>query len=220
MIYPGLCPSNVSKDAKYSVVSGENGYEVRLIYRLSSREMLLLTTDAHDELVEMVNAVKKDLFGQPGGAFYINEFHDVLVPAPDKRCHFAGVYEDRLVFDFEGSTIGPDAPAGLEPGDEWPGPHVGIRYTLTAGGRDIRYEKTMPDRILREHLSDYVDPDEATSLASRLAAVRGAEGGRIYINEASEFFAPPSGGRSEFLYLGPLGENDPWFPAPDVPGHP
>ena len=58
MIYPGLAPSNVNKDAKYSVVSGEGGYEVRLC-NASSREVALLTTGDHDELVDMVNTVKQ-----------------------------------------------------------------------------------------------------------------------------------------------------------------
>ena len=81
MIYPGLAPSNPSKDAKYSVVSGEGGYEVRLVYRVSSREVALLTTGDHDELVDMVNTVKTEMTGQPGGAFYINEFRTSSFPA-------------------------------------------------------------------------------------------------------------------------------------------
>lgn len=216
MIYPGLAPSNPSKDAKYSVVSGEGGYEVRLVYRVSSREVALLTTGDHDELVDMVNTVKTEVTGQPGGAFYINEFRDVLVPGAGE-CHFAGIYEDNLAFDFDGPVISPEAPADLEPGDEWLGPHVGIRYTLAAGGRDIRYELKNGNRILQVKLSDEVGAGAAASLAARLASVKGSAGGRIYINESSEFFAPPSGGGSEFLYLGSLGE-DAWFPAPDVPG--
>jgi hypothetical protein len=37
-----------------------DGYEVRLIYRLSSRESELLTTDQHPDLVAMVNKVKQE----------------------------------------------------------------------------------------------------------------------------------------------------------------
>lgn len=216
MIYPGLCPSNVSKDAKYSVVSGADGYEVRLTYRVSSRELALLTTDDHPDLVEMVNAVKNELSGQSGGAFYINEFRDVLVPAGGD-CYFAGIYEHNLEFDFDGPSVSPVAPDDLVPGDAWLGPHVGIRYTLEAGGKDIRYEKRSGNRVLLVKLSDEVGKTAATALATRLARVRGTEGGRIYINEASEFFAPPRNDGSEFIYLGHLEEDD-WFPQPDVPG--
>jgi hypothetical protein len=58
IIYPGHVPSNVARDAKYSVVWGSEGrMEVRLIYRISGGERVLLTTDRHDELVEMVNEI-------------------------------------------------------------------------------------------------------------------------------------------------------------------
>jgi hypothetical protein len=42
-------------------------------------------------------------------------------------------------------------------------------------------------------------------------------GGRIYINEAGEFFAPTMtmSRNIPYLYLGPLGD-DQWFPPPPV----
>jgi len=57
----------------------------------------------------------------------------------------------------------------------------------------------------------------AAALAHRLRSVKGFAGGRIYINEAGEFFAPIPGRSNNlsYLYLGPLGE-DQWFPPPDV----
>ena len=218
--YPGNIPSNVNKDAKYSVMSGADGYVVKLIYRISHREKALLTTNAHSDLVEMVNAVKVEKAGTQGGAFYINEYCDVLVPVAGgggSECFFAGTYQSILEFDFEGQIIGPCAPAGLRPGEPWPGPHVGIRYKLTAGGNDIAYERPSgPNRVITERLSDHHDSDEAAALARRLAKVKGDQGGRIYINEAGEFFSPPSSRSDEYLYLGPLDE-DVWFPPPPVP---
>lgn len=220
MLYPGLAPSNVSHDAKYSVVHSPKGaMEIRLIYRVNDREKALLTTDRHEILVTMVNRVKEELSGVPGGAFYINEFGDVLVPHPDGRCVYAGTYNELLKFDFDGQEISPVPPPGLAPGDRWPGPHVGIHYVLAAGGMDMKYQLTS-GAIRREYrLSEAVGLTPAKLIARRLAEVKGRQGGGVYINEAREFFAWIGGGESGgvYIYLGPL-EDDAWFPAPDVPG--
>ncbi len=213
--YPGLIPSIVNKDAKYSVVHADDGMQVQLRFTLNHKEKAILTTDRHDQLVEMVNAVKQADGSAPGGAFYLNEYFDVLVPTMN-GCFFAGSYENVLVFDLDGATVSPHRPPGVEPGDEWSGPHVGIPYVLAAGGQDIYY-KTKSGKIeRREDLSDHVGATAAAKLAGRLAAIRGTEGGRIYINECGEFFAPPRAGSTGHVYLGGLDE-DAWFPAPDVP---
>lgn len=214
MLYPGYAPSNVSKDAKYSVVSSRNGggMEIRLVYRISARERELLTTDRHDVLVEMVNEAKIAVTGQPGGAFYINEHLHVLVPTP-AGCFFVGHCDRLLQFEYEGGVISPQAPPNLQPGDRWPGPHVGIKHVLTATGNDIRYESMTGSRETRVLLSDEHGVGPARALASRLRDVKGQSGGTIYINEAGEFFAPVG---SEYLYLGSLGD-DVWFSPPDVP---
>lgn len=217
IVYPGYIPSNVARDAKYSVVYGSGGrMEVRLIYRVSAGERLLLTTDRHDELVDMVNAAKIEGNGDPGGVFYINEFRDVIVPTA-KGPLYAGNYPTDLVFEFEGTSIGPRAPGGVEPGDMWPGPHVGIRYVLTADGRDIKFSNVVGNRELTEFLSRHTSSAAATQLARRLGALKGMGGGRVYINEAMEFFSPvDKEDRIDYVYLGSLDE-DQWFEAPDVP---
>jgi hypothetical protein len=217
--YPGLCPSNVNKDAKYSVVhSAAGSMEIRLVYRVSNREKALLTTDRHDELVDMVNQVKLELTGDPGGAFYINEYRDVLVPDTiNGGSIYAGNYTRDLEFDYNGTPITPRPPQGLKPGDPWPGPHVGIRYILMPAGRDIRYELKSSRATLEHWLSDDVGTRPANELARRIAAIKGNSGGRFYINEASEMFAPLDAeeGGVDYLYIGPL-EDSAWFPAPDV----
>ncbi|MFF5219443.1 hypothetical protein [Micromonospora sp. NPDC000442] len=217
--YPGLSPSNVNKDAKYSVThSLAGGMEVRLVYRISAREKELLTNDRHEDLVAMVNEVKEKVNGAPGGAFYINEYHDVLVPHPDGTCIYAGTYDDILEFDYDGQVIGPVPPHTLTPGASWSGPHAGIPYVLRAGGTDIKYELTSGRRIREVRLSDEVGPEAARSLARRLAAFKGDSGGRVYINEACHFFAPrATADGTGYIYLGAL-EDDAWFPAPEVPG--
>jgi hypothetical protein len=220
LLYPGLIPSNVNKDAKYSVVTrrASGGMGIRLIYRVSARERALLTTDRHDDLVELVNRVKLEQSAQPGGAFYINEYFDVLVPT-QAGCFYAGTYEKLLEFEFEGGLISPQPPHGLQPGQLWPGPHVGIGYTLAAGGNDIKYWRPVrPGRLEEHRLSDHVGRGAAAQLANRLRQIKGPQGGRVYINEVGEFFAPIDNGDNgvSYVYLGPL-EDDPWFPAPDVP---
>jgi hypothetical protein len=217
-LYPGYAPSNVSKDAKYSVRQGGAGkWTVHLTYRLDHSTRELLTTDAHPELVRMVNRVKLEITGKEGGAFYINEHCHVVVPDAQGAL-YAGSYAKELRFDFEGSTLGPRPPTGVQPGDEWSGPHVGIRYTLTASNDDIYYEhKLTPTRIERVHLSSEVGKPAARSLAKRLALHKGTGGGRIYVNEQCEFFAPINTGDGlPFAYLGHLAD-DAWFSAPELP---
>lgn len=225
--YEGHWPSNVGKDAKYTVRLRDGQYKVCLLYRVNSGDEYLLAAEAHDALVEMVNTVKRTASGSEGGAFYINEYHHVLVPAQDGRTYFAGEYDQYLEFSFNAGRIGPVAPESLKPGDPWPGPHVGVAYTLAAGGSDIYHEASMVDQYgqpftRKVRLSEIAGATSAQGLANRLAAVKGSAGGRIYINEASEFFSPPANRGGEFIYLGHLepdarAEPDEWFPVPPTP---
>jgi hypothetical protein len=75
-----------------------------------------------------------------------------------------------------------------------------------------------PNGEVEHWLSDHVGRGAAAQLANRLRQIKGPQGGRVYINEVGEFFAPIDDGDSgvSYVYLGPL-EDDPWFPAPDVP---
>lgn len=215
--YTGLSPMRVSKDARYSVTA-DGG--IKLEYHETQRVRWLLTTHKHPKLVDMVNKVKLQVNdGVPGGVFYINEYSDVLVPdGKGGACFFAGNYEDD-VLEFGGSNgeplVSPVAPPDLKPGELWPGPHVGIPYVLVAGATDIRYEKVDGRRREAVFLGDFHERDAVRGLTSRLGAVKGTSGGRIFINERAEFFAPVGyAGDWRYLYLGPL-EDDVWFPAPE-----
>ncbi len=211
--YSGNSPSNVSKEMKYSVKRSPDGWEIRVIHRLSAEEKALVTTADHPRLVELVNSVKEDHQGAPGGAFYIDEYRHVLIPT-DGGCMFAGYYDQDLLFRFEGQEIGPRPPAGLEPDEAWPGPRVGIPYTLSADGRDIWYKaETGPSVVVERRLSKETGAAAAARLAGRLARIK-PTGGKIYINEAQEFFAPiERGGEWVAVYLGSLGGDD-WFADP------
>jgi hypothetical protein len=211
--YTGNVPRNVSRDAKYSVVRGDKGWGVRLVFQLNSREKALLTTKKHPRLIAMVNEIKEDVAGSEGGVFYINEYSDVLVPAGGEY-YVAGKYEELLEFDFEGRIISPKAARTLAPGDLWPGPSVGVRYKITADLADIAYESNPRPNVTREvRLSDSAGVTAARKLAKRLADSKGGSG-RIYINEAREFFSPSATHDSSgAIYLGHLGDDD-WFPSP------
>lgn len=210
--YSGVVPSNVSKDAKYTVTAAE---EVRLTYRVDVRTKELLTTGKHPKLVKMVNAVKSEMGRPPGGVFYLNEFGDVLVPAESAgKCYWAGHYDLKLKFEFGDSVISSQAPSSLTPGDDWPGPHPGVRYVLCAGGRDIRYELKSGTRTTQVLLSDVVGKSAAEMTSARVAAVKGHSGGRFYINESSELFGPVAANDyANFIYIGHL-EDSPWFDPP------
>ena len=74
-----------------------------------------------------------------------------------------------------------------------------------------------PGRSQEHWLSDHVGQRAAAQLANRLRQVKGPQGG-LTTSTRSVFFAPIGGddGTISCLSLGPL-EDDPWFPAPDVP---
>ena len=212
----GAPPGQVRKDGRYRVVSGRDGYEIQVIYRINNRERALLATSDHEDLVELVNDAKVALTGQRGGAFYINEFRDVLVPDMEGGgiSYWIGTFDGLLTFELDSSTvITPKAPPGLQPGDHWPGPRVGIQYTLTARGSDLRYE-VQSGRIRREvRLSDHVGEQSAAETAA-LAAAHKQGGGAVYINECGEIFIPTIDTEPEYIYVGNIGELA-WFTPPD-----
>ncbi len=222
--YEGNCPGVVNNDAKYHVKQSRGKYVVELPFRTAQGEKWYMTTTQHDDLVEKVNAVKTATNGTLGGVFYINEYRQVLVPAgTPPEYYYAGDYHQDLEFDFEGHRIS-GKPCDLEggplaPGCVWAGPHVGIPYKLNAGGRDISYEKAVRPNVTREErLSAYVGPEKAAQVAAKIAAIAGFAGGRFYINEYRQLFKP-RGNPVEYIYVGALGPDDPWFPRPHS-GHP
>jgi hypothetical protein len=133
----------------------------------------------------------------------------------------AGTYSEPLRFFFERDdrrvTISGEALdlegnplAILQP---WQGLHQGLRYVLAAGGHDIYYTSTpRPDVQRTVRLSREVGPDAAEQIATMVRAAKGWQGGRFYVNEWREMFAPRlEDDRTEYLYIGRLDLNAPWF---------
>jgi hypothetical protein len=228
-LYKGYAPSNVARDAKYSIRHDpdDRGMKVHLLYRIGHRERALLSTDLHPKLVRMVNEVKVEVQGTEGGIFYVNEWGHVLVKSTDRHCYYAGRFPDGdppLAFMFDGREVSAAPPPGLAAGQPWPGPHAGIRYTMSADETDIYYDhEVQPRRTIRHVLTEESGRSAADvrALVRRLADHdhREGGGGRIYINEQRQFFAPrpDEEGGLEYIYLGELGDGDPWFPEPSVP---
>lgn len=219
ILYTWNLPKNVSRDAKYAVRRNKGKMEVYLLYRTDFGEEWSLSTGEHADLVKQVNQVKIEATGSPGGAFYINEYRQVIVPdAGAQNYYYAGECDQDLEFLFEGKTISGKAVDAdgrpLRPGDLWQGVHPGIPYVLKAGGKDIRFKRPVRPNVTREErLSDYVGAADAERLAHRIRTVKGFEGGRFYVNERRHLFAPISSESGlVYLYVGDLKPDDPWFP--------
>lgn len=218
--FGGNCPRNVNRDAKYAVRRTRSGPVIALRYVSADGEEWLATTDSHSHLVEMVNAVKTTMGEAPNGPFYVNEYGQVIVPVADGTYYLAGAYDMALRFEFEGTTLtgeGVDLTGRpLSPGDIWDGPHPGIPYILKAGGGDVYYKaQPRPNVTKRVKLSSEIGADAARVFAERIQAVKGWQGGRFYINEWKELFAPVDDADGlTYVYIGHLNEDDPWYARP------
>src|SRR5262245_28133201 len=143
--FPGNCPKNVSKDAKYSIGRRKGRVLVGLTYETADDEIWHPTTDAHSRLVEMVSDVKTTYGTSPYGPFYVNEYKHVIVPVgEDGVYYYAGTYAEPLRFKMEDGLIISGESTNLDgrplhPGDTWMGPHAGIPYVLAATGDDLYY---------------------------------------------------------------------------------
>ena len=218
--FRGNCPKNVNKDAKYTVKSHEGKYVVGLTYQSDNGERWFPFSEEHAALAQMVNTVKNETAGNPGGAFYINEYKQVIVPASDGsgKYYLAGEYTIPLEFEFEGNTISGNAVnhSGecLSPGEVWEGPHAGIPYVLSGAKRDVMYEEEVRPNVTRKHgLSQYIGKDQAFAVVRPLLANKPG-GGRIYVNEYCQVFGPCDGTNGlQYIYLGAINLAQ-WFPKP------
>jgi hypothetical protein len=216
--FPGNCPRNVNRDAKYAVRYADGEMKVTIVYRHPNGEQWLASTGEHPELVEMVNRVKRAVSGIPAGPSYVNEFHQVLVPGGDEGQYFvAGEYRRPLEFQFEGHTLsgngkGLDGRA-LTPGEAWEGPHPGIPYVATAALDDVYYEEQpRPDVRRKVRLSGAAGAARAREVAQSVGALKGGSG-RFYINEFSHVFAPVSRTLPvQYVYVGRTDLELGWFP--------
>jgi len=215
--FKGNCPKNVAKDAKYSIKSDEGEDKIGIVYKSNEGEMWYPVTDEHQVLVEMVNRIKLAAVNSPRGSFYINEYKQVIIPVSGNRIYYlGGEYSDPLEFEFEGKTLSGDAKDHngnpLSPGDEWIGPHPGIKYILAGNGQDIYYEiEPRPKVRKRVNLSDF-QPNNVVGKLCQLIQKFKPSGGRFYINEFKQIFAPIQSDQLRYIYIGKLENLNEWFP--------
>ena len=233
-LYRGVWPKNVSKLAKYTVKFDNGNWKVAVLYDLGDGMQYLAVEGGDHDLAAKVNEVKQALTGQPGGAFYINEFKHVLVPTTNgvtAHYFYAGRFDGDLRFQFEGkplSTRPLDANGNhLNPGDRWIGPLPGIPYVLAAGGTDVYFESpaltdddppAIRENVVRKvKLSSVLgSKPQAASAAATIGKLRGYSGGRFYVNEHGAIFTPidkGDGNGLSYFYCGQV-DMDKWFKAP------
>jgi hypothetical protein len=194
---------------------------VALTYRTADDERWYMTTEAHPNLVAMVNAVKISRGQPPNGSFYINEYKQVIVPIVDADTYYlAGIYDQPLRFEFEGMILSGD-PVDfnghpLTPGDTWIGPHPGIPYVLCAGGNDIKYTLSPRPNVEKDiKLSKVIGPEAAREVTSLIRALKGYQGGRFYVNEFCATFMPiQESAEWRYVYAGRINLQS-WFPIPN-----
>lgn len=103
-------------------------------------ECIAAPDPAIDAMGRAINALKLDVAGKRGGAFQINEFGQVLVPASASAVRywvgtlegvpiFTEPHPERRIFHLDGEN-------GAAPGDPWTLPFLGMPYVMPA---DMRY---------------------------------------------------------------------------------
>jgi hypothetical protein len=224
--YLGNSTTSVAKQGKYRITMNGATPVVEVVIETMDDMRVYPASSAHPELVGMVNKVKQAAGFSPGGAFYINEFQQVIVPATDDstsdrqvRYYLAGEYRREIILELDGEqfTGRPIDSNGrpLRPHGPWEGkPRPGIGYKLKAGGQDIEFlVQISPGREKIHKLSKIVGNSAARKTAAYVAAVKGTRGGKFYINEHRAMFCPVSENDfSQWKFIGVLDDSLPWFP--------
>lgn len=211
--YGGCLPGVYKRDARYSVVSDDGEWLIRLIWDAPNWNRIHLTTREHAGMVARINQIKVEATRVRGGGFYIDEWGRVLIPTVGYKWFLGGTYGRALRFRYRDFDLQPCAPDEMRPGDRWDGPRVGIPYRLAEDDICRWCISSGYDAQVRVDLSHYIGHLSARQLAHRLIHAKGRTG-RIYINQCKAFFAPiESSSGWYYRFLGTLG-SDPWFPSP------
>jgi hypothetical protein len=233
MPFTGNRPENVATAAKYDVIQENGQWVVQMRYITAQGERWCPTTVMHPALVGMVNMIKEQYNNQPGGAFYINEYRQVLVPVSVGNYYCPGTYDDDLIFTIDTLTLSgraiDEGGNQINIGNEWNNLLHGIPYILTAGGHDIKYEVQLRRNVTQiVKLSRWIGVDKAKQMAARINHnnIFNGLGGRFYINEYGNLFKPiTDNGFVRYIYLGRLdliSDNAVdalyWFPKPNHDG--
>ena len=226
--FEGNTNTSVVKQGKYRVVHARHGFAVEVVVETPDSVRSYPTSREHPELIAMVNKVKRNSAGRDGGPFYINEWHQVIVPVGDPvKYYYAGDYPHHIVLSLDGVEFSgrPHDDAGnlLKPGDPWIGrPRPGMGYVLMAGGADIKFTVELsPGREKLVCLSKEVGAERARRTARKISMVKGNAGGSFYVNEYHAIFGPQkSEDGYNYVFIGLLTDEDAWFSKwnPNAPG--
>tara|TARA_B100000927_G_scaffold290659_1_gene290120 strand:- start:233 stop:922 length:690 start_codon:yes stop_codon:yes gene_type:complete len=221
--YTGNILTTVTKESKYSVAHSDGEWSVRLRF-VNEEGYKDLYTHEHDDLVDIVNEVKREVNGRPGGAFKLDEYRNVVIPTSQGETFYhGGKYPKELIFDLNGREVGASITEDLDgistyPGAEWKGPRTGMRYTLTASGDDIKYERVTANGFRQIVFLRKTVGDQADATVAMLSRIK-PNGGRFMVNECGHAFAMVEQGGAfgstwEPFYAGKINLSHGWFPDP------
>ncbi len=164
---------------------------------------------ASQELGQAVARAKWALSRTEGGSFLINEYGNVIVPSTrgDGERMLAGTLTGNLLFEnpLEDGLIDLNDNSGLQPGDPWKLPYVGMMYRFSSGG-EIYFRHQQGDERQR------INPIRQDSILVRaLRQVRGT-GCRFIVNHAGIVLTKEENEDAEYwpLYVGRIDKRS-WF---------
>lgn len=223
MTFSGNCPRTVSTLGKYHLRRVQGRWRVQLDYVVEG-DVIRSNALGHQTLIDLIiRGRRQSGGGASGGAFYINEYGQVLLPGRQGSPYsVAGEYHDLLEFNVEGviiSACGVGRPPRLPlAGDPWPGPRHGIPYGLRymSGTWDIDYWRQLANGDMEVvRLSSYCTPQRVNELGRLIRSVKN-HAGRFYLNEQRQMFGPRRTDDEgwEMVYVGELDLTAGWFPKP------
>lgn len=167
-------------------------------------------SQASNELATAVNRAKMALCRSEGGSFIINEFGEIIVPSlhGNGPRMLAGRLSGKLLFehplDFR-SNIDLGDCSGLQPGDPWKLPYVGMPFKFTATGQIQFHHKDGDDTVAL--LPERQDP----KLVRDLRMIR-PQGGRFIVNHGGLVLTKLTEGRGEHqaVFVGQIDKHF-WF---------
>lgn len=135
-----------------------------------------LSSPAEQELISAINCIKQRYGYHNGGSFLINEFGQVLVPINPTLRFCAGQINGILLFKNLDTGIITNLAddQGLEPGDFWDRPYVGMWYNLSRKN-ELYYWDHNKDEAVKPPVQD-------KQLIRRLRSLRRGTGIRIVAN--------------------------------------
>jgi len=171
-------------------------------------------TNELKHLAKCINQVKRQRAGQPGGAFIINEFGQVICPIADASLdrYYVGDCQGEIAFSGpDGNTFTLNDEADLTPGEDWSLPYLGLPYNLSGDG-EIYFQVKDGDDTERVR-----PPCQDEELIQAIRRIRGWGGVRFLVNPHGIVLTKSEEGAFNWRpkYVGRI-NYDLWFPREDA----